>query len=514
MINVPGSFQPVANLMFDNTAKLALKLEEVAGFATLSFGPLTMGGSTPTGLANDATLYYVKHQVDAAGSATEVSFAGSTAQTFTALVAALQAAIGVGVVVTLVGGDIVITSVTTGLTSKVVITAGTTGADLLTSVRSGQSVYLKTNVSEKGHVKYLRWDQLDAMEQAEMRTIMNTLDAGDTEWTFATAGLSISTDVAGTLSPFDAMLVAAGVYTLNVTVDGTLKTVSFDVDAGATIDNAFESFAAAMRVAFPAAEVAQTQADVDTINWMVTSPTAGVAGGVTVAAGGSGVDFLATVDATTRVTAVIAEVDGVDGVAGALADGTPIAATAGKAYVTSDVAVAAGDTAILLASAGTYYFNVAVDGAAAVEYNITTAADTSYTALAALLDAATGLDAAGVDVTFDDAADRFVFTRKTTGASTSVVVTAGTTGTDVFAQVVTDGTPTTMTPSAVAGTDAIADASIISVLAGTKAPNGFPVLTSVGPTAIFEREDRPQMRYLPRGDGTYYNGSAWVVWPA
>jgi hypothetical protein len=125
--------------------------------------------------------------------------------------------------------------------------------------------------------------------------------------------------------------------------------------------------------------------------------------------------------------------------------------TAGSQTVTSDVPVAAGDTAILAASAGTYYFKVATDGGTIVEYSITTpAANQSYTAIAALLSAAWTLGS----VVFDDAGDRFVFTSDTTGSSSSVSVTAGTTGVDVFAKIVTDGAPTAFVyNAAVAGTN-------------------------------------------------------------
>jgi len=120
-------------------------------------------------------------------------------------------------------------------------------------------------------------------------------------------------------------------------------------------------------------------------------------------------------------------------------------AVAGYQTLTSDVAVVAGNTAILAASAGTYYFKVNTDGAGIVEYSIVVpASNQSYTAIAVLLDAAWTLGT----VTFDDANDRFLFTSGTTGITSSVSVTAGTTGTDVFAQIVTDGTPTMFTTNA------------------------------------------------------------------
>ena len=138
---------------------------------------------------------------------------------------------------------------------------------------------------------------------------------------------------------------------------------------------------------------------------------------------------------------------------GASATGLTNDATQGVQTVTSDVAVAATDVAILAASAGTYYFKVDTDGAGVVEYSIVTTADTTYAQVAALLQAAWGLGT----VTFNDANDQFIFVSSTYGATSSVAVTAGTTGTDVFAQIVTDGAPTSFTyDAAVAGVDGTA----------------------------------------------------------
>lgn len=379
MNNIPGSFT-YTDVMFANNPEPALPLESVAGLTTLSFGSLPQGGATSTGLKNDATLYYVKHQIDAAGSATEVSFAGSTAQTFTDLVTALEGVLA-GTSSVLVGGDIVITSDTVGSASKVIITPGTTGADLLSSIRSGENVELKANSHQKGHVKYLRWEELDDLEQKELYTIMNGLTSGEADWTHATAGVRID-DSTTSVEVITALTgLAAGTYTLNVTVDGVVKTVSFAVALNSTVTAAFDSFNAAMAIAFPAATVTMVDGT-NVVDFMVTSSTPGVEGEAVVAAG-TGADFIAAVAllGVADATAVIAEVDGAVGTAG-----------------TKDA-----------------------------PYDVMT---------------------------------------------------------------------------------------WFATLNTVKAPNGFPVLSSVGPTAIVEREDKPAMRYIPRADGTYYNGSNWVVWTA
>lgn len=197
----------------------------------------------------------------------------------------------------------------------------------------------------------------------------------------------------------------------------------------------------------------------------LTAPVAGFASiGYTAIAGGNatGLDPLATATSgTATINLGAAKVGGDD--SGLVASGTATAGyqvvdivpsfangtsaatgladtkpgTAGVAYVTANAAVLAADTAVLAASAGTYYFKVTVDGGEETEYDITVpAADQSFTAIAALLDGAAGLSDAGVDVTFDDAGNRFVFTRTAIGSS--VDVTAGTTGTDIFVQIAAD----------------------------------------------------------------------------
>lgn len=490
-MNIPGAFTSVANLYHDNVARMALKLEEVAGFATLSFGPLPKGGATPTGIPNAATAYAASVSVD--GTPVALSYNGNTVQTFTSLVAAMAATLTAVATVELVGGDIVITSKTTGALSTVVVT----DTDLFSRV-NGNDYGLKSNRSTKGHVKYLDWNKMAAAEQAELLTIMTAVDTTETNWSFATDSIRVTDDVATGINPLAAMLVAAGNYDLNVTLDGVGPTnITFAVTAGMNFQQMMDdSFLPALQAAFPGAKAYLTQVNATNMDITVESSVAGSTGAATLAAGTSA-DFIAAVNDTNWNCAAQAGVAGVDGVSTLDVDGT---ANPGVAYVTSDVAVAAGDTAILLASAGTYYFKVAVDGGAAVEYSIATVGDTTYTALAALLDAATGLDAAGVDVTFDDAGNRFVFTRKTTGLTSTVAVTAGTTGTDVFAQVVTDGAPTTMTASAVAGTTG---GTWMTRINEVKSLNGFPLLDQVGTVPLFERENKPTAKGRSFNDGAY-----------
>lgn len=311
---IPGNFTYV-DVTHSNNGEPVLLLEAVPAVVRLSFGPLPNGGATPTGLKNDATLYYFKHQLDTAATATEVSFAGSTAQTFTALVAAIDTAIGAGAVVTtLEGGDIVITSATTGEDSKLVISAGTTGADLLSSVRYGQSVYLKANIAAKGHTSYLRWEKLDDYDQREMYRIMSVVAPNATDWSYATAGVLLDDANANVETTTALTGLLAATYDLNVTIDGVTKNVAFALGADPTVAGAFAAFEAAMAVAFPDATVAMVDGTGD-VSFTVASPTPGVEGEAVVAAGTSK-DFVAAVDALTGITdatAVIAQVDGAVG---------------------------------------------------------------------------------------------------------------------------------------------------------------------------------------------------------
>jgi len=84
---------------------------------TANFGGIILGANS-TGLANDATVYSVTITVD--GTAQTISFAGSTAQTFNALETAIDTPL-TGATATIVGGNIVITSATTGATSSISI---------------------------------------------------------------------------------------------------------------------------------------------------------------------------------------------------------------------------------------------------------------------------------------------------------------------------------------------------------------------------------------------------------
>lgn len=94
----------------------------------------------------------------------------------------------------------------------------------------------------------------------------------------------------------------------------------------------------------------------------------------------------------------------------------------------------------------------------------------------------TALVAAGVDVSFNDANDRFVFTRTTSGATSTVAVTAGTTGTDIFAQIVIDnGSITAFTVTSVGGAAASTTTYTFQITVNGVGPTTITIATPAAP---------------------------------
>lgn len=371
-MKIHGAFA-YTDVMFKNNSEPTLALESTAGFATLVFPYLPLGAATPTGLANDATAYTASIDVDAPGTPIAVSVTGSAAQTFATLIAEINTDLGAAATASLVGNNIVITSATTGATSAVVVTDGT----LFASIK-GTGYKMQGITNTRGHVKYLRLEQLDKVDQDELYTVMATLNPTATDWVHANDKVTVTDTVFTATTAITGL--AAGTYSLGVTVDGVAKQVAFTIAVDATMTDIYNAFAAAMSVAFPAATVTMTDVT-NVVTLIVTTGTPGTEGNVTV------------VDGTTA--GIIAAIN-------------------------------------VLASA---------------------------TLVAAL--------------------------------GTGVTGAVGTVG------------------------SLVGHTTYFEALTAVKSPvNGATILSSVGPTAIVEREDKPTMRYIPRADGTYYNGSAWVTWTA
>lgn len=121
------SLNAAGNMVFvsDSTdITSAIAVTDTSLFAALTpvavIGTATAGLTNPTGLANDATVYTATIVVD--GVPNNISVVGNSAQTFAALISEVDIDLGGGANLTLTtGGDLVVTSVTTGASSTVLI---------------------------------------------------------------------------------------------------------------------------------------------------------------------------------------------------------------------------------------------------------------------------------------------------------------------------------------------------------------------------------------------------------
>ena len=92
---------------------------DAGGYQVVDVGG-AVAGSDATGLANDATVYTASVVVD--GVTKPIAVTGSTAQTYTTLLSELNTDLGASATAALVGGNVRITSATTGPTSTIAIT--------------------------------------------------------------------------------------------------------------------------------------------------------------------------------------------------------------------------------------------------------------------------------------------------------------------------------------------------------------------------------------------------------
>jgi hypothetical protein len=128
----------VANII--SAALTSLYPSATSGTQTVNVGG-AVSGATTTGLVS-GTTYTASILVD--GVAKPVSTLGSAAATYTALLGVLNGAMGASAVASISGGNVLITSATTGLTSTIVITDGVTNplfATLATFVSIGSAIH-------------------------------------------------------------------------------------------------------------------------------------------------------------------------------------------------------------------------------------------------------------------------------------------------------------------------------------------------------------------------------------
>jgi hypothetical protein len=120
-------------------------------------------------------------------------------------------------------------------------------------------------------------------------------------------------------------------------------------------------------------------------------------------------------------------------------------ATASAGYQEFGLTGKTGATETGLADTTQYYFKVNVDGGGVTEYDITTAGDTTFTGVIALMD--TAVTATGA--TFSIVGGDLRCTSGTVGDESAIAITAGTTGTELLATL----TDFTAVETAVAGED-------------------------------------------------------------
>lgn len=317
MAQVPGAFLQTADVTFDGVADLVLQIEATAGKAVVDYGVLPAGGSTPTGLPNTGDAFTASIDVDAPGSPVAVSVVGSAAQTFTTLIAEINTDLGGAATAALVGGQIVITSATTGVASAVVVT----DTSLFRNVK-GANFGLVSIQSTRGTATYVKWNMLGADLQAEWEAQAAVLSPTQTFKTYA----SDSVAVTGTgITTASGLGLAAATYDLTVTVNAVAKSVPVAVAADETFATFITKFNTALQAAdkWPQLTASLTTAT-DTVNIVVTTTVPGnvAAAAPTVTAGTVG-DLITALDGATATNpstalaaAVAAAVAGTEGTVG------------------------------------------------------------------------------------------------------------------------------------------------------------------------------------------------------
>lgn len=269
-----------------------------AGSQVVAFGAAKTGVS-PSGLANDATVYTASITVD--GSVKSVTVAGSAAQTFTDVIAAVNSALGSSATAAIVGGNIKITSATTGLTSTVRTTTGNLFSSLLNFnvIRAavdgtGSVANLTGSVVIDGATFALSVAPGSIATFGALVAAINTaigaagtasIVGGDVRITSAGTGTTSTVVITpGTLFPtlsgyVSVLPPAAGGgdakrYGCTITVDGTkIKTVAFTGEQGNTFQHVLDEMNADLG--------ADASASIVAGNIVITSTTTGATSSVT-----------------------------------------------------------------------------------------------------------------------------------------------------------------------------------------------------------------------------------------
>lgn len=282
---VPSPFAAL-DANWNRIAENAVALKVSAGYVTIKFGPnFPGGGSTPTGLANDATVYTATAHID--GTDRAISIVGSAAQTMATLVTELIADVGTWSTVVLDGDTIVITSLTTGPTSAVFVsdtganflflsvtgtsshrfgvedydsTRGWTGPDALSTIAGSLN---RVGTSYKGNTAYLRWDKLYDNEQDDVSSVIDKFLAfapanTNVKWRNASASINLPT-LPLTGPDTSSGLLRTTVYQLQVNQNGAgLVTVFVDMGIPQTSGVPFKNVVEAINIGLANAGLAVT----------------------------------------------------------------------------------------------------------------------------------------------------------------------------------------------------------------------------------------------------------------
>jgi len=341
--------------------------------------PADITGDTETGLTAN-TLYYFKVNINGAGVLEyyiTVTTASCTFATLLTLLAAAKAVVGgatiSGVTWSLESGDLRCTSNSTLDTASIAITAGTTGTDLLASLTGFSSVdtAVGSGYQEIGLTGITGASETGLTPQAEYYFTIDIDGAGAVEYYITTSTVAVTFD------QLISLLNSAILESDDVTV---ISGVTFSLTGG---------------------------------DIRCTSSSTATTASIDITAGSTGTDLLASL---TGFTAVDAEVE--------------------SGYQEIGLTGKTESTETGLTPSTLYYFTLTLNGGAATEYYITTTTvAVTFTQLLVLLAAAKKVsdDAAISGITFSLSGGDLVATSNERGATSAVLIAAGTTGTDLLA---------------------------------------------------------------------------------
>lgn len=436
-MNIPSPFTAV-DTNFNSTTEMALKLNSVAGYAVLTYGPNFPGpgsGSnlTATGLANDATAYTATVTVN--GTPHAVSVTGSTAQTFADLITEINTDISTWATAALVGDSIVITVTDPVPGPTSIITVADTGATPLFASVKGSTFGLVNNKSVKGGDNYVVWNQLDSVTQANVTYTVDSFLAAATAntnqpWTSGSDTISFPT---GSPAPgTDTGLTLSTVYQLNVNVDGAggvevlINLPILETQGVVSFNHLLEAFNIALQAqSVPAVATFDSNS---LLTLRVTSNSVGASSTVVVTDGAVN-GLLAALAAfgpanspagTSGYQTVAFTVAKAGGDATGLTNDVP--ATSGYQVVNVGGAVAGGDATGLTNDATVYTASISVDGTP-IAISVTGSTAQTYTTLINEINTDLGVAAVAAIV-----GGNIRVTSASTGASSTVAIT----DTDLF----------------------------------------------------------------------------------